>query len=119
MKCRYCNIALAPLRSLTDGEFCCDEHRAIFKELRGEGPISSPPPEGALVPLNVNLVGVEGETPAPHLKPPVPLELRPKTMAAPAFCAPVEAGGFTGWLRAADRLLALKFGTQLFNTPEQ
>jgi hypothetical protein len=119
MKCQYCNIALAPLRSLTDGEFCCDEHRAIFKELHGEGPISSAPPEGALVPLNLSLTGVDGETPAPHLKPPVPLELRPKTMAAPAFCAPVEAGGFTGWLRAADRLFALKFGTQLFNTPEQ
>jgi hypothetical protein len=32
MKCRYCNIALAPLRSLTDGEFCCDDHRHAFHE---------------------------------------------------------------------------------------
>lgn len=32
MKCRYCNIALAPLRSLTDGEFCCDDHRYAFRE---------------------------------------------------------------------------------------
>jgi len=31
MKCRYCNVALAPLRSLTDGEFCCDEHRQAFQ----------------------------------------------------------------------------------------
>jgi hypothetical protein len=31
MKCRYCNVALAPLRSLTDGEFCCDEHRQAFE----------------------------------------------------------------------------------------
>ena len=27
MKCKYCNGKLAPLRSLTDGEFCSDEHR--------------------------------------------------------------------------------------------
>ena len=31
MKCRYCNNTLAPLRSLTDGEFCCDEHRMAFE----------------------------------------------------------------------------------------
>jgi hypothetical protein len=29
--CKYCNRILAPLRSLTDGEFCCDEHRQLFK----------------------------------------------------------------------------------------
>ena len=32
MKCRYCNVVLAPLRSLTDGEFCSDEHRQTFYE---------------------------------------------------------------------------------------
>jgi hypothetical protein len=32
MRCRYCNIALAPMRSLADGEFCCDDHRARFRE---------------------------------------------------------------------------------------
>ena len=32
MKCRYCNTVLAPLRSLTDGEFCSDEHRQTFYE---------------------------------------------------------------------------------------
>jgi hypothetical protein len=31
MKCRYCSKTLAPLRSLTDGEFCCDEHRSAFE----------------------------------------------------------------------------------------
>lgn len=36
MKCRYCNVELAPLRSLTDGEFCCDDHRRAF-----EGSVSS------------------------------------------------------------------------------
>ena len=32
MKCRHCNVVLAPLRSLTDGEFCSDEHRQTFYE---------------------------------------------------------------------------------------
>src|SRR5690349_4367418 len=32
MKCRHCNTVLAPLRSLTDGEFCSDEHRQTFYE---------------------------------------------------------------------------------------
>jgi hypothetical protein len=27
MRCRYCNIPLAPSRSFVDGEFCCDDHR--------------------------------------------------------------------------------------------
>lgn len=31
MKCRYCYKTLAPLRSLTDGQFCCDEHRSAFE----------------------------------------------------------------------------------------
>jgi hypothetical protein len=32
MRCRYCNIELAPLRSLADGEFCCDYHRDAFQK---------------------------------------------------------------------------------------
>jgi hypothetical protein len=32
MRCRYCNIALAPLRNLASDEFCCDEHRDAFHE---------------------------------------------------------------------------------------
>ena len=30
MTCKYCHSKLAPLRSLTDGEFCSDEHRQAF-----------------------------------------------------------------------------------------
>ena len=30
MTCKYCNGKLAPLRSLTDGEFCSDDHRQAF-----------------------------------------------------------------------------------------
>ena len=31
MRCRHCNIALAPSRSFVDGEFCCDDHRQRFE----------------------------------------------------------------------------------------
>ena len=31
MTCKYCSRELAPLRSLTDGEFCSDEHRQAFQ----------------------------------------------------------------------------------------
>jgi hypothetical protein len=31
MRCRYCNLALAPSRSFVDGEFCCDDHRQRFE----------------------------------------------------------------------------------------
>ena len=117
MKCRYCNIALAPLRTLTDGKFCCDEHRIAFAELGGEEAVS--PPEGGLVPFNTRLDGVVGETPAPHLKQPVPLEFRPKTMAAPAFSALAEAREAKKWFGLPERLLALTFATQLFNTPSR
>ena len=85
MKCRYCNIALAPLRTLTNGEFCSDEHRAAFDERGAEEGVSSPPREGGLIPLDASFASVAGETPVAHLKHPVPLEFRPKTMAAPAF----------------------------------
>ena len=37
-KCRYCDSLLAPLRSLTDGEFCCDEHRSAFFARKTAGP---------------------------------------------------------------------------------
>ena len=32
MRCRYCNIALAPSRSFIDGEFCCDGHREAVRQ---------------------------------------------------------------------------------------
>jgi hypothetical protein len=117
MKCRYCNIALAPLRSLTDGEFCCDEHRKAHSELKAGEAVSCPPPESGLIPLDARVESAAPEPSALPLKQPAPLEFRPKTMAAPAFCAPVQACGTKSWLRLPDHLLALKFGTQLFDTP--
>jgi len=46
MRCRYCNIALAPLRSLADGEFCCDDHREAFEQQQSTTPAPpDAPPE--------------------------------------------------------------------------
>lgn len=41
MRCRYCHIALAPLRSLADGEFCCDDHRDAFEQQQSAAPEDS------------------------------------------------------------------------------
>ncbi len=116
MKCRYCNIALAPLRTLANGEFCSDEHRVAYAELGGEEAVS-PPPEGGLVPLNTKFENVSGQTPVPHPAYPTPLEFRPKTMAAPAFSVATETRDTKKWFRLQERLLALKLGAQMFNTP--
>ena len=98
MKCRYCNIALAPLRSLTDGEFCCDEHRVAFAERGEEEAIAPLPLESSLIPLQARLEGVSAEIPEAHPSQSAPLEFRPKTMAAPAFSAPVKTGDTKTWL---------------------
>ncbi len=45
MKCKYCNSTLAPLRSLIDGEFCCDEHRSAFGGQSAPRKAPAPPPE--------------------------------------------------------------------------
>lgn len=115
MKCRYCNIALAPLRSLTDGEFCCDEHRAAFAERREPEAVAPLPLESSLMPLHAKIEGVRGKIPEAHPSQSAPLEFRPKTMAAPALTAPAEADP-KNWLGLPGRLLALKFRSQLFNT---
>src|SRR5450432_1113851 len=110
MKCRYCNIALAPLRSFTDGEFCCDEHRVAYTELRDGEDLSSPPPESGLIPLGAPVESAIQEPTALPLNQPAALDFLPKTMAAPAFCEAVQDRGAKSWLRLPDRLLALKFG---------
>jgi hypothetical protein len=46
MRCRYCNTALAPLRSIADGEFCCDDHRDAFQQQPSSTPeLGEAPPE--------------------------------------------------------------------------
>jgi hypothetical protein len=64
MKCRFCNVVLAPLRSLTDGEFCCDDHRAAFRELDQEiVRLSSLPRADSLVRLHVALSRASADIP--------------------------------------------------------
>ena len=41
MRCRYCNIALAPARSFVDGEFCCDDHRRRFESATPDLPLTA------------------------------------------------------------------------------
>jgi hypothetical protein len=45
MRCRYCNNALAPMRSLTDDQFCCDDHRIAFESAGTAGEIPEPEPK--------------------------------------------------------------------------
>src|SRR5882724_10511081 len=117
MKCRYCNIALAPLRTLTDGEFCCDEHRVAHQELRSGQALSAPPPEVGLIPVSAHLETAIPESAAPAQSEAAPVDFRPKTMAAPAFCSPVETLGSKSLRQLQEGLLSLKFAGQLFNTP--
>ena len=97
MRCRYCNIALAPLRSLADGEFCCDDHRAAFSAQQTQTPeavaepivavrqaepepdvaaASQPEPE---VPAAVQMIRLKFAPPA-SAAPPVP---QPPPVASP------------------------------------
>src|ERR1700676_4791718 len=85
MKCRYCNMALAPLRSLTDGEFCCDDHRHAFNEEQAASSEVSLEPllHGTLLALTIRLPeGISGAPPLPLWKT-EPREFKP-TVVKPA-----------------------------------
>jgi hypothetical protein len=111
MKCRYCNIALAPLRSLTDGEFCCDDHRHAFSEEQAAGTevFLQPPPQDALLPLAVSF---SGGIPGSAAGPMCALELREfkLTVVKPAssLLTP-ETEMFSPDPPFLDRLLPLHF----------
>jgi hypothetical protein len=45
MTCKYCNGRLAPLRKLTDREFCSDQHRYAFYQAQTRESDESSPPE--------------------------------------------------------------------------
>src|SRR5579864_6836552 len=110
MKCRYCNIALAPLRSLTDGEFCCDDHRHAFGEEQAARTEVSlqPPPQDTLFPLAVRFSGSPGSAVPPICR----LEPREFKLAV----VKPSASLLLPWTEVAapepplwDRLLALHF----------
>lgn len=115
MKCRYCNIALAPLRTLTDGEFCCDEHRKDYIE--SGGPLRAPClQEAGLVPFAQAAEPAMVRSVAQQSPMASPLDFRPKTIAAPAFSAQAKARDIKTWFRLPDRLLAFAFKGEMFNS---
>ncbi len=117
MKCRYCNIALAPLRTLTDGEFCCDEHRQALAESGSAQDLAGGMPESGFVPLHARVQTASPICPAPQVAPPAQFEFRPEATVAPVFSAPRQPGDAPKNLHLPNRLLALKFQGQLFNSP--
>ena len=114
MKCRYCNIALAPLRSLTDGEFCCDDHRHAFHEEQHAGSEVAPVPplHGGLLPLQVSLENARADAPRPI----APLELNE---FKPAFKQPdsksIQPEFVRGSFPQADGLAKLKYSAAPVN----
>src|SRR5215469_748536 len=91
MKCRYCKVALAPLRTLTDGEFCCDEHRQAYAE---HGPLqgdSCTLAEAGLVDLDCPLTQEPQHVrAAPASETVEPVQFQAKSIEAPAFEARPE-----------------------------
>jgi len=108
MKCRYCNVVLAPLRSLTDGELCCDGHRAAFRE-REE--------EDSLVSLHVALAGPTADIPTSAASLSEAQEFQPEVKRAVAFnfeTKPVEHGAIPFF----DQLLPLNVTQTAAEWPE-
>jgi len=116
MKCRYCNVALAPLRTLTDGEFCCDEHRQAYIE--HGGPLRMPSlQEAGLVPLTEPVE--RAASPALDSDAPLsfPADFRPKSSVLPAFSSQLELRPVKPRFRWPEALLGLGFKRQTFNSP--
>ena len=127
MKCRYCNIALAPLRSLTDGEFCCDEHRRTFFQEKVAGLVA--PASGSDIPLASLHAAITEVAPEPAAAPqsvsqpvaeavritmPAPVREASETVAA----APASAEPEPDYPAppSAEYLLPLRFDTHLFDS---
>jgi hypothetical protein len=94
MRCRYCNIALAPLRSLANDEFCCDEHRVAFHDehaQQGALPEEIPEPPVSVAPvaqaepkvsaaLRMLRLRFAPPPPPPPTAPPIALEAEPVSL---------------------------------------
>jgi hypothetical protein len=89
MTCKYCNGKLAPLRSLTDGEFCSDEHRQAYQGLPQTGSQGYPIDEQRLA-----TAFDSGVPPDPPKAPAPSIELPAAAQAPPMDCSnppnPVE-----------------------------
>ena len=103
MLCRLCNAKLAPLRSLTDGEFCCDEHRqSFFEEQARIDSVVAVPAQSKLISLE-RLASV-----AP--------DLTPSTINADTSAFALEVAvpsGYTSGAPSNDRTAGLPSETQL------
>src|SRR5258708_18310415 len=109
MKCRYCSVVLAPLRSLTDGEFCCDGHREAFRELDQEiVRLSSLPRADSLVRLHVALSRASADIPDAPASLSEAQEFHTEVSRALASNVQTTPGDEHIGLPAADRLLPLK-----------
>ncbi len=109
MKCRYCDVVLAPLRSLTDGEFCCDNHREAFHALGEDmARFSSVPPVDSLIRLHVALSGVEADIPTVSAGNSKPQDFQTKVIRTAAFAVQEPTSDEHTGLPIADQLLPLK-----------
>jgi len=118
MRCRYCNTALAPSRSLGDGEFCCDDHRQAFEtqSLSATQPGRQPVTQTVSAALHTLRRRFAPEPPSPELEiaPEVEAESVPgaesyveahqessEEAAGPAPQPARETAGSWRWLKAA------------------
>lgn len=115
MRCRYCQVPLAPLRRLTDGDFCCDDHRTAYQREHPEGETSGPEPEitAGLCELPAELQAVASEAPAA-----ASLAALPEDFATTPVCVSSESAA-ERTLPESDLLLPLDFASQLFDTAEE
>jgi len=108
MKCRYCNVALAPLRSLTDGEFCCDDHREAFHEMDREiAHLSSLPAGDSLIRLHVAITGAAANIPSLAAGPSEARDFNTEVNRAVAFTAQTKPAEHPAGLPSADQLFPL------------
>src|ERR1700722_965542 len=116
MRCRYCNTALAPSRSLVDGEFCCDDHRQAF-DTEGDSatqPFRQPLTQRVSAALEMlrRRFAPEPPSPEPEVAPELEVEFVPaesyveahqessEEAAAPAPHPAPETAGSWRWLKA-------------------
>jgi hypothetical protein len=103
--CKYCNNTLSPLRSLTDGEFCCDEHRQVYQ--REKSAQAEPQIAQNLLPLAFR-AGLAGA-------PEVPLASFPEDLGSyslPEFPTAGALSAAPAKLDPAQSLLRLGFDTR-------
>jgi hypothetical protein len=124
MRCCYCKTPLAPLRSLTDGEFCCDDHRHAYAQERaalGDAFVGEPETAAGLLDLLEAIDPVEMGVPVALEVPVAAAESTQRASIAvrEAFAEAAENAPAGYEMPAPDLLLPLDFSSQLFDTAEE